>query len=142
MQLHIVNVNDIVIPPNRQRQEFLPEQIVELASSISQNGLINPLTVRKEGDATILVAGERRIKAALYLWQFGETLRCGGCEFLEGQLPVLYQHELSPLQAELVEYEENVRRVDLTWQERAKATRRIAEIRGELARAAGQNPPT
>ena len=142
MQLHSVNVNNIVIPPNRQRQEFLPESIAELAGSISQNGLINPITARREGGTTLLVAGERRIKALLYLWQFGETLRCGGVEFAEGQVPVLYTHELSPLLAELMEYEENIRRVDLTWQERAKSTRRIAEIQGELSRAAGKPAPT
>ncbi len=142
MKLHIVNPNDVVIPPNRQRKEFPPEKIVELASSISKNGLINPITVRREGDATILVAGERRIKAILYLWQFGELLCCGGYEFLEGQIPAVYLHELDPLRAELLEYAENVDRDDLTWQERAKATRRMAEIEVQLAKKEGREQPT
>src|SRR3990167_7657622 len=141
MRLHTVNVNDIVILPNRQRQQITPEAIVELASSLSQNGLIHPIVIRREGDQIILVAGERRIKAALYLWQFGERLRCGASEvtgepnwFDEGFMPAVYQGELDPLMAELIEFTENKDRENLTWQEQAKATRRIAEILHELAK--------
>lgn len=55
------------IVPNREqpRKLFNPENLQELAASIQENGIIQPLIVRKiEGDRYELIAGERRLKAA------------------------------------------------------------------------------
>lgn len=46
------------------RQDFDPERLLELARSIEDHGLINPLVVRKRDDGSYeLIAGERRLRA-------------------------------------------------------------------------------
>lgn len=143
MQIHSVNINELLIPEGRQRREFKPEAIVELANSIAQNGLLQPIIIRRnDSGKLLLVAGERRIKAIVYVWNFGQTVRCGEEIFPEGELPCLYLGELDPLQAFEIELEENIRRVDLTWQERAQATSRLYQLRCELAEQRGEKPPT
>lgn len=54
------------IRPNRfqPRQDFDEESLAELADSIKQAGLIQPLLVRQVGDSYEIVAGERRWRAA------------------------------------------------------------------------------
>ncbi len=54
----------IVANPRQPRSVFNPEKLVELAESIKVNGIIQPLLVRKQGDAYEIVAGERRWRAA------------------------------------------------------------------------------
>ncbi|HEV2641565.1 MAG TPA: ParB/RepB/Spo0J family partition protein [Candidatus Elarobacter sp.] len=53
------------IRPNhyQPRKEFHPEELAELANSIRAAGLLQPITVRRAGDAYELVAGERRLRA-------------------------------------------------------------------------------
>jgi len=55
-----------LIDPNplQPRRHFQPERLAELAQSIRENGIIQPLVVRKAGDRYQLVAGERRWRAA------------------------------------------------------------------------------
>lgn len=50
--------------PLQPRSTFSPEGLQELAQSIRENGIIQPLVVRRQGDAYQLVAGERRLRAA------------------------------------------------------------------------------
>jgi len=54
------------IVPNAQqpRRRFSPEGLQELAQSIAEYGILQPLTVRKQGKNYELVAGERRLRAA------------------------------------------------------------------------------
>jgi ParB family chromosome partitioning protein len=46
------------------RKEFTPEALQELADSIREQGIIQPLIVRPQGDRYELIAGERRWRAA------------------------------------------------------------------------------
>lgn len=62
----------ISLPPDRitpspfqPRREFDYYELLELASSIASNGLIQPLTVRKLGERYELVSGERRLRASV-----------------------------------------------------------------------------
>ena len=57
------------IRPNhyQPRKEFRPEELAELTNSIRAAGLLQPITVRKVGDAYELVAGERRLRAVTAL---------------------------------------------------------------------------
>lgn len=144
MNLHSIRFTDIIVPKNRQRKEFTPERVVELAGSISQFGLMNPVTVRKDENSKgyLLVAGERRMRALEYLWNFGEPVRCGEGKFPEGVVPCVYFGDLDPLVAKEMELEENIRRVDLTWQEKAAATSELMELRTQQAKVAEQPPPT
>lgn len=54
------------IKPNKgqPRKTFRPEELAELADSIKQNGILQPLLVRKKGSGYEIVAGERRYQAA------------------------------------------------------------------------------
>lgn len=143
MKLHTVNYHDILIPKNRQRREFKHEEIVKLASSISQNGLLQPMVIRKDKDKSlVLIAGERRLRAISYVWNFGEQVKCGEYNFPEGQVPCLFLGELDPVDAFEMELEENIRRVDLTWQERAEATSKLFQLRKMQAEKQGLPEPT
>src|SRR5260370_42421502 len=50
--------------PNQPRKDFRSEQLLELALSISRDGVIQPLIVRNVDGKYELVAGERRLRAA------------------------------------------------------------------------------
>lgn len=99
--------------------------------------------VRKADAGWQLVCGERRLRAIRdYLWPLGATLRYSGLVYSDGYVPCVDVGDLDPLAAEEAELEENIRREDLTWQERAAATARLAALRSAQATAAGADEPT
>ena len=55
---------DIRPNPTQPRREFPLDKLVELAQSISENGILQPLTVTLDSGVPVLVAGERRLRAA------------------------------------------------------------------------------
>lgn len=56
---------DAICPnPNQPRRHFSPDGLRELADSIRQLGVLQPLTVRPMGREWELIAGERRLRAA------------------------------------------------------------------------------
>jgi ParB family chromosome partitioning protein len=56
---------EIIIPnPNQPRKYFDEVALQELSDSIKQTGVIQPVIIRKDGEQIILVAGERRLRAA------------------------------------------------------------------------------
>lgn len=62
-----IPVGDIVSNPFQPRKAFSPVELRELAESISSNGLLQPITVRRAssgGSGFELIAGERRLRAA------------------------------------------------------------------------------
>lgn len=60
-----VDISLIVPNPNQPRTFFDEEAMQELATSISQLGVISPITLRKNNDGTyLIIAGERRYRAA------------------------------------------------------------------------------
>ena len=61
------NVKDIKASPFQARRHFDPVQIEELAASIRERGLIQPLVVRKVDGQYELIAGERRLRAVTSL---------------------------------------------------------------------------
>ena len=50
--------------PAQPRKIFKPEALDELADSIRQHGILQPLSVRRSGNFYELIAGERRLRAA------------------------------------------------------------------------------
>lgn len=142
-RIHSIHFEEIHIAEDRQRKEFDPESIVELAGSISQSTLLHPPVLRTDADGRkVLVAGERRIRAMEYLWNFGEKVRCGGSDFPEWYIPYLDIGEIDPLDAEEAELDENIRRKDLTWQELARAQARLLRLRTQQALRDGTAVPT
>jgi len=61
--LKAIQTSQIFPSSEQPRENFDNEKIKELAESILSNGLINPITVRKEGSKFFIVAGERRWRA-------------------------------------------------------------------------------
>ncbi|NQT54051.1 ParB/RepB/Spo0J family partition protein [bacterium] len=57
-------VADIHPNPSQPRQVFDPDSLAELVGSITRNGVLQPILVRRDGDAYELIAGERRWRAA------------------------------------------------------------------------------
>src|SRR4051812_44185900 len=53
--------------PFQPRRDFDPTELAELEASIKASGLLQPISVRRRGDAFELVAGERRLRAATNL---------------------------------------------------------------------------
>ena len=62
--LKLVGVDEIVPNPNQPRLHFDEESLGELAESIEQIGVLQPVLVRRVGDGYQLIAGERRWRAA------------------------------------------------------------------------------
>ncbi|MCX8042974.1 MAG: ParB/RepB/Spo0J family partition protein [Desulfobacterota bacterium] len=57
-------IEQIRTNPHQPRKNFSEETIEELAASIKQRGILQPLLVKREGTEYLLVAGERRLRAA------------------------------------------------------------------------------
>ena len=62
-QVWMIPTGDILPNPHQPRKEFALDKLVELAQSISENGVLQPLTVSMETGRPVLVAGERRLRA-------------------------------------------------------------------------------
>jgi len=58
-----VPVASVMPSPTQARRDFAPAELQELADSISAEGLLQPIVVRKQGDKYQLIAGERRWRA-------------------------------------------------------------------------------
>lgn len=105
---------DIIIPPTRQRRAFDETAHQNLQASIRSKGLLHPIVLRTI-EHPILVAGERRLRALKALdWQ---------------KIPITYLGDLSEIAYEEAELEENVLRLDLSWQEKAQAIDRLHKLR-------------
>ena len=60
-----IDINHIEINPNQPRKEFKEENLKELSESISNHGIIQPITVRKlYKNKYQLISGERRFRAS------------------------------------------------------------------------------
>jgi len=53
--------------PYQPRRQFDSAELAELEASLKASGLLQPITVRRQGDAFELIAGERRLRAATNL---------------------------------------------------------------------------
>lgn len=133
-----IKIEDILISPERQRQEFDPEAIIELGNSISTHGILHPPVVRESEGRLVLVAGERRLRAMQNLLGLGGRIRVGDVWGEEGEVPVTPLGELDPLAAEEAELDENLKRQDLTWQEQASAIARLHALRLKQASLIGE----
>ncbi len=64
------SINEIAVSrifpnPNQPRREFDPDALQELADSIREIGIVQPITLRDQGDGTyLIIAGERRWRAS------------------------------------------------------------------------------
>jgi len=135
--MRITNLDNLIIPENRQRQEFKEKPLDELVQSILDVGLLQPLVLRDDGRT--LLAGERRSRAIQRLAEQhpGQSIRHDGGYFTPPEFPFVLACELSSDQLVQAELEENIRRVDLTWQERTRAIASFHKLRSKQAASSG-----
>jgi ParB family chromosome partitioning protein len=121
------------IHPNRNqpRVDFNPESLRELASSIREKGLLEPIIVRPDGDRFELVAGERRWRA------------CSIAGLKEVPALIRRMESDESLEVALIE---NIQRTDLNPVEEARAYQRLAESFGrtheEISKRVGKDRST
>ena len=60
-----IPISEIRPNPRQPRRTFAEEGLEELARSIQTHGILQPLTVRRRETGWELIAGERRLRAAL-----------------------------------------------------------------------------
>ena len=72
---------DAVVPNRYQpRQTFSPQELTELAASLKQSGLLQPVLVRRKGDGMYeLISGERRWHASRTSRSNASSPRCRCC---------------------------------------------------------------
>lgn len=121
-------ITDIVVPDNRQRSSMDDKAIAELAESLEEVGQIQAITLRRNGDGKlVLMTGERRLRARRL--RPGMTIRCGSLAVPEGHIAAVLWDELPEWQQYQIELDENIRRVDLSWQDRVRAIARLNTLR-------------
>ncbi len=117
--------------PFQPRQAFPAQEIQELAASIRESGLLQPIAVRPRGSRYEIVAGERRVRAARSLGLL--------------RVPVLVR-ELADAQMLELALVENLQRQDLLPLEEAQAYERLhADFKltqEEIARRVGKERAT
>ncbi|RUO86773.1 ParB/RepB/Spo0J family partition protein [Spiroplasma endosymbiont of Megaselia nigra] len=125
--------NEIVLAeifpnPHQPRKNFNEEELTELAQSIKEYGLIQPIIVKKTNNGYYLVAGERRSRAAKLA---GLTT-----------IPAIVV-DFNDQQMKEVALIENIQRVDLNSIEEANAYKELIELLGltqeELAQRIGKS---
>jgi ParB family chromosome partitioning protein len=97
--------------PDQPRIDFDEEHLEGLAESIRNNGIIQPLVVRPQGEKYQVVTGERRLRAA----------RKAGLH----QVPVVVRHDLSEDDVLFLGLIENLQRKDLNAVEEARCLERL-----------------
>lgn len=124
-----VNVASIHPNPYQPRATFDEESIAELAQSIQQVGLLQPLLVRKVDDGYELVAGERRLRAVTSLGM--EKVAC------------IVQQDIENESSAMMALIENLQREDLHYLEEAQCYQKLLETYGltqeELANRLGKS---
>ncbi|NMB93915.1 MAG: ParB/RepB/Spo0J family partition protein [Flexilinea flocculi] len=126
---NMVPVSAIASNPHQPRTDFKNEELEELADSIREHGIIQPLIVTQEAEGNYtLIAGERRLKAA----------QMAGLSMVPVIIRQATDREL--LELALIE---NVQREDLSPLETAEAYKNLEEnfelTHEEISRRVGKN---
>jgi ParB family transcriptional regulator, chromosome partitioning protein len=124
-----IEISKISPNPFQPRTDFGPEEIRELADSIQEKGLLQPILLRKHHDGYQIVAGERRFRATQLL---GRT-----------SIPALVREQLSDRDMMEMALIENIQRVQLNAIEEAMAFEQLINNCGithdELAQKLGKS---
>lgn len=125
-----INSRLIEINPFQPRKEFSDEKLAELAESIKQHGIIQPLLVRKYNEKYQLIAGERRLRAS----------KLAGLQ----EVPIVVKN-LSDQEMMEVALVENLQRENLNPIEEAVAFKRLMDefnfTQEEVAKKVGRSRP-
>jgi len=118
-----VSIANIAPNPSQPRKRFADAELGSLASSIREQGVLQPLVVRRRGDGYELIIGERRWRAA----------QMAGLQ--EVPVVILDATDRQVLEMALVE---NVQRADLNPIELAEAFRALVQDEGMTQEEAGR----
>ena len=110
-----IEICRIIPNPNQPRRDFKESEIVALAESISQNGILQPLSVRKIADKYEIIAGERRLRAAMM------------CEL--HHVPCII-YDMNDRDSAILAIVENIQRQDLSFFEEAIAIAKLIDFYG------------
>ncbi|HZK02437.1 MAG TPA: ParB/RepB/Spo0J family partition protein [Anaerovoracaceae bacterium] len=126
-----IPISSIINNPNQPRKVFSDKELDELCNSIKEFGVIQPIIVKKTSSGYLIIAGERRVRAA--------TL--AGLD----KVPAIVR-EADAKDMALIAIVENVQREDLNYIEEAMAYKCLVEEHGlsqsEIARRVGKQQST
>lgn len=108
----LISINLIKPNVDQPRKEFDKEKIMNLANSIKEHGIIQPLILKKQDENYVIVAGERRWRAA----------KEAGIK----EIPAVVM-DLTDKQVLEISLIENIQREDLNSIEEAKAYKKLLE---------------
>ena len=127
-QILLIDTDRIFPNKNQPRESFSTEELKLLSESIRRNGIIQPLTVRRNGDTFELIAGERRLRAAK-----NANLKSVPCIIME----------VDEQSSAVISLLENIQRSQLNFLEEAKAIRTLSAFYGmrqeEIASSLGMS---
>lgn len=128
--IEYIDINNIKPNSNQPRKKFDDDKLAELAASIEEHGLIQPIVLRKADIGYEIVAGERRWRAARKI----------GIK----EIPCIVK-ELSDEENMLLAIIENMQREDLNPIEEAEGIRQMIEMYGltqeEVSKSVGKSRP-
>ena len=112
MKVQEIDINLIITNPTQPRRSFDDANIEELAQSIKENGLIQPIVVRPNNGSYMVIAGERRFRALKLL--------------NNKKIPAIIV-QASENESENISLIENIQRMDLSPMEEALAYQSLLE---------------
>lgn len=129
-RVQYIKIHDITPNLNQPRKTFDEDRITELADSIREHGIIQPIVVRKRKQGYEIVAGERRWRAAM--------------KAELAKVPCLIK-ELDDEQNMLIAIIENMQREDLNPIEEAEGLKQMTETFGmtqeQISKSVGKSRP-
>jgi len=130
--LHTLPVEKIDPNPYQPRRDFRQEEIAELAESITEKGLLQPILVRKHQDRYQIIAGERRWRAF--------------CSLNNPNIPAAIRDKVTDRDMMELSLIENIQRVQLSPIEEALAYQNLSTQIGltheEIAQKLGKSRST
>ena len=130
-KIYTIPIDRLFPNPEQPRKIFNEEGLIELAESIRNHGIIQPLVVKRKGDDYVIIAGERRYRAAKMA-----SLT---------EVPVIVR-EYDDIKTKEISLIENLQREDLNAIEESEAIRELMESYGltqeEVAQKLGKARPS
>jgi DNA modification methylase len=128
--MKIISLSDVVVE-RRQRREIDPKGLAELQQSILTVGLLHPPVMWQRPDGKwLLSVGERRLRAIQALTMTSKSFRHSDLEIANGFIPITplgeYLDEIGRFEAE---FDENIQRAELPWQDRVQALADLHKMR-------------
>lgn len=130
-EFQYLNLDEIDPNPDQPRRVFKEQELREMAETIQNVGVIEPIVVRKKGDRYLIISGERRWRASKLIGY--------------KKIPAVIK-DIDDVRAVEVALIENIQRENLSAIEEARAYESLMELTGDkpgdLARKVGKDRTT